>query len=434
MKIKLFIILWFLCFNLKGQLPTVPNTLTFGLTDVVDAVRPDGAGQVDTFYKAAVAEDVTVTINGHSETMEWITTQSTTITNFISNYGSSFPNVTLADIGTGHFTATSNLLGYPFVSGSSITGTGNTVSTTTAASYTLNSNLLDCFDQAVTDKFDGYYYALYSTGHLINGQKQFRNYGGTETPVPVPTVGDAHYLGRTHFLATWTKIPGGAQSYLLYVSTVSDFSSHVAGYNGLDVDDVDVYEVTGLTANTVYFYRVKAVMGGESDYSSSSKLRTAYWWYLPSLQELDDMYDNLWVGGIGWFEDDYYWSSSEYTSTQGYELTMLNGTYQGTNKGTTDHVRPVRHFSTAHNYAVGSQSNSNGFITYKSDNGDGTWLYYECSQFDISTDYAWSNVTSTSVAGTSANRGTGYTNTALIISQIGHTSSAAALAYAYNYD
>lgn len=419
-------------------LPTVPDTLTFGLTDVVNAVRPDGVGQVDTFTKSNDPNDCTVTINGHAETMEWITTPATTVANFVIDYETAFPDVVLADTGTGHFTATSTLLGLAFVSGSSITGTGNTVSTTTAASYTSLSNLSDCFDQAIPAKpakFDSYYYALYSTGTLINGQKQFRNYGGTETPVPIPAIGDAIFMGRTHFTATWSAIAGGAQSYLLYVSTASDFSTHVAGYNGLDVDDVVSYNVTGLTADTVYYYRVKAVMGGESDYSSSSKLRTAYWWYLPSLQELSDMYTNIWdASGDGFFEDDYYWSSSEYTSSQGYEMTFLNGSYQGTNKGTTDHVRAVRHFSTAHNYALGEKTDTGRFISYKSDNGDGTYKYYECAALDQSTDYAWSNVTGTEVTGTSVNRGTGYINTALIIAQAGHTASAAALAYAYDYD
>jgi len=430
--LKLLIL--FLCIFIGAFGQSVPNTLTFGLRDIVDAVRPDGVGQTDTFFKSTVAANCTVTINGHSEVMTWLDDNETTVTLFVTNYATSFPDVTLVNTGSGYFTATSNLLGLEFASASTISGVGNTVSTTTPASYTVNSNMVDLFDQAVTSKFDSYYFALYSTGHLIYNQRQFRNYGGTPTPVPVPVIGDAHYLGRTHFLATWSKIEGGAQSYLLYVSTASDFSSHVAGYNGLDVDTVDVYSVTGLTANTVYYYRVKAVMGDESDYSSSSKLQTAYWWYLPSLQELDDMYDNLRAGGIGWFDDDYYWSSTEYNSTQAYETTMLNGTYQATNKGTGDHVRPVRHFSTAHNYAVGSSSNSNGFITYKSDNGDGTWKYYECSQFDLSQDKAWSNVTSTEVTGTSADRGTGYQNTALIIGQAGHTDSAAKLCYDYDED
>lgn len=58
----------------------------------------------------------------------------------------------------------------------------------------------------------------------------------------------------TSFTANWTI---GTAPYTLDVSTSSTFASFVSGYNNLNVGNVSSYNVTGLTANTLYYYRVK---------------------------------------------------------------------------------------------------------------------------------------------------------------------------------
>jgi hypothetical protein len=50
----------------------------------------------------------------------------------------------------------------------------------------------------------------------------------------------------------------GATGYRLDVSTASDFSSFVSGYNNLDIYNVTTYPVTGLSGGTTYYYRVRA--------------------------------------------------------------------------------------------------------------------------------------------------------------------------------
>ncbi len=57
--------------------------------------------------------------------------------------------------------------------------------------------------------------------------------------------------------ANWAA-SGGATSYLLDVSTVSNFASFVGSYNNLNVGNVTTYSVTGLTAGVTYYYRVRA--------------------------------------------------------------------------------------------------------------------------------------------------------------------------------
>jgi hypothetical protein len=60
------------------------------------------------------------------------------------------------------------------------------------------------------------------------------------------------------FNANWNALTG-ATAYLLDVSTASDFSSYVSGYSSLNVANVTTYPVTGLTAGTTYYYRVRGI-------------------------------------------------------------------------------------------------------------------------------------------------------------------------------
>jgi hypothetical protein len=81
-------------------------------------------------------------------------------------------------------------------------------------------------------------------------------------------------------------------------------------------------------------------------------------------------------------------------------------------------------------YAVGDRGPAGGWIFY--DNGslhpDG-WRYLEAAPGDVTDGatetFAWSNVTAASVGSTSTAIGSGEANTALIVAQAGHDSSAA---------
>ncbi|MEI6143355.1 MAG: LamG-like jellyroll fold domain-containing protein, partial [Mariniphaga sp.] len=75
--------------------------------------------------------------------------------------------------------------------------------------------------------------------------------------VPVPQ--DASAISNTSFTANWTApLVGDVTKYLLEVSTTSNFSSHVSGYNPADCGTSISKEVTGLSPNTIYYYRVRA--------------------------------------------------------------------------------------------------------------------------------------------------------------------------------
>lgn len=74
------------------------------------------------------------------------------------------------------------------------------------------------------------------------------------TSVSVVTATVATGIGATSFTANWNPY-SGAQYYLLDVSTSSSFSSFILQNQ---VVSTNSYLVTGLTANTTYYYRVRA--------------------------------------------------------------------------------------------------------------------------------------------------------------------------------
>jgi hypothetical protein len=65
-------------------------------------------------------------------------------------------------------------------------------------------------------------------------------------------------------------------------------------------------------------------------------------WYLPSKQELFLMY--IHKDAIGNFRDDYYWSSTEFSSITAWSINFSNGTQFNLNKSLPYSVRAIRAF------------------------------------------------------------------------------------------
>ena len=69
-------------------------------------------------------------------------------------------------------------------------------------------------------------------------------------------------------------------------------------------------------------------------------------WFLPSKDELNKMYENLYSEGVGGFAPDRYWSSSEYSSFNAWYQYFYNG-YQSKNVSKVHgniRVRAIRAF------------------------------------------------------------------------------------------
>jgi hypothetical protein len=67
-------------------------------------------------------------------------------------------------------------------------------------------------------------------------------------------------------------------------------------------------------------------------------------WYLPSKDELDMMYVNLHLQGLGGFASNYYWSSTEFNSYKAWIQNFSNGYQFNVSNLTTYYVRAVRAF------------------------------------------------------------------------------------------
>jgi hypothetical protein len=90
--------------------------------------------------------------------------------------------------------------------------------------------------------------------------------GQAEVEIPAPT--------RSSFMAHWAGVPG-ATGYLLDVSTDSSFTSHVDGYQDLDVGNVTGRVVTGLSRGTTYYYRIRSYdASGRGRYSEGMTANT----------------------------------------------------------------------------------------------------------------------------------------------------------------
>jgi len=67
-------------------------------------------------------------------------------------------------------------------------------------------------------------------------------------------------------------------------------------------------------------------------------------WYLPSINELGQMYSNLKAKGLGNFKDTYYWSSTEFGSRSAWYMLFSDGYFSDTAKSYPFSVRPIRSF------------------------------------------------------------------------------------------
>lgn len=112
-----------------------------------------------------------------------------------------------------------------------------------------------------------YYYKVYAENYSYYSASVSTN---SATIPSAPATPTASSVATTSFTANWIAPSGGATtSYYLDVATDSGFTSFVSGYNNKSVAATSA-SVTGLTAGTAYYVRVRAVSAGGTSASSST--------------------------------------------------------------------------------------------------------------------------------------------------------------------
>jgi hypothetical protein len=182
----------------------------------------------------------------------------------------------------------------------------------------------------------------------------------TNPPPSAPMASAASGVSGTGFTANWT-ISSGATGYRLDVSTSSAFSSYVNGYLNLDLGNVASQTVSGISAGTTYYYRVRAYNGVGTSVSSGTISVTT----LPVVP-LANAASNVTTNGFSanWttssgatgYQLDVSTSSTFSSYVSGYAnlslSTVTNHTVSGLNAGTVYYYR-VRAYS-----SVGASGNS----------------------------------------------------------------------------
>ena len=199
-------------------------------------------------------------------------------------------------------------------------------------SHTMNGSGTNSFVSTITGliPMTSYYVRAYATtdyGIVYGIQQNFT----TNTPV----LGDSYAGGIVFYLngsgGGLVCAPGdqntGAQ-WGCYGTTIGGTSTVVGSGSSNTAKIVDGCSQASIAARNCS----DLVLNGYSD------------WFLPSQDELNLMYQNLKLAGIGSFAFAYYWSSSEISNNYAWGQTFGSGNYIKIAKNHEYYVRAVRAF------------------------------------------------------------------------------------------
>ena len=130
-----------------------------------------------------------------------------------------------------------------------------------------------------------------------------------------------------------------------YISAAADQSTDAPwGCQGTDISGTLSAVGTG-SANTALIVAGCATSGISARICDQLTLNGYSDWFLPSLDELTEMYTKLAADGLGNFANHTYWSSTQESATQAYTIDFNNGNTNAHNKSQTNrHTRAMRRF------------------------------------------------------------------------------------------
>jgi len=165
-------------------------------------------------------------------------------------------------------------------------------------------------------------YVFYDKGSYSNGWRYLEAApAGWSGDAADPGYAFGYYRpeGTNLVVSTGTGIGSGKGNTDLLVTAMGD-----AAYSTL----------SGSTTTTHYAAKMCTEYrgGGNAD------------WFLPSKDELNQMYRNLSLNNLGGFSDTFYWSSSEYYALFAFVQYFRNGNHGSDGRASRSRVRPVRAF------------------------------------------------------------------------------------------
>jgi hypothetical protein len=117
------------------------------------------------------------------------------------------------------------------------------------------------------------------------------------------------------------------------------------GCNSISLAGADGIAIGTGTQNTIDIEAGCTTPGIAADICANLTLNGYSDWFLPSRDELNEMYVNLYLQGFVGFASNYYWSSTEYDFSNAWGQYFNNGSQLSSNKGNVSgNVRAVRAF------------------------------------------------------------------------------------------
>jgi len=203
------------------------------------------------------------------------------IDNVLLTNGSSTSIPTLTTTAVSTSTSTTVISGGNITTdgGTAVTARGVCWSTTANPTIALITKTTDgsgvgAFTSNITGLIAGtnYHVRAYATNAIGTG------YGSdiifTSNTLTAPIAITASNINQTSFTANW-NIVVTATGYRLDVATDNTFTTIISGYNNKDIGNLTSFNVTGLSANISYYYRLKAYnASGTSDNSTNISVTT----------------------------------------------------------------------------------------------------------------------------------------------------------------